>query len=169
MGVSLMNNAAITFSQEDLPAEGFEHARPLYVTVECKDLKIPVVLVDNGSALNVCPMHTATKLGITEENLSPSAVTVRGYDNGCRSVMGTFKILCKVGPVESMVEFCVMDIPANYNLLLGRTWLHPLQVVPSTVHQKIKLPWGRGILVIHGDREITEQVLGIKEENSELE
>lgn len=89
--------------------------------MECKDLKIPVFLADNGSALNVCPMHIATKLGIAEENLLPSVVIVRGYDNGCQSVMETFKILCKVGPVESMVEFCVMDIPANYNLLLGRT------------------------------------------------
>jgi len=85
-------------------------------------------------------MRTASKLGLTEEQLTPSALTVRAYDNGCRKIMGTFKAACTVGPVESEVEFCVMDIDTNFNLLLGRTWLHPLGAVPSTVHQKIKLP-----------------------------
>ena len=38
--------------------------------------------------------------------------------------MGTFKAPCKIGPLETIVEF--MDITPNYNILLGRAWLHPI-------------------------------------------
>lgn len=167
MGANSGSNVILTFSQKDLPTEGLAHSKPLYVTAELMGKKVPVVLVNNGSALNVCPMHTATKLGITENKLTPSALTIRAYDSGCRSVLGTFKTTRMVGPVESVIEFCVMDINTSYNLLLGRTWLHPLEAVPSTVHQKIKLPWKEGVLVIHGDGEIVVPVCELKEVGAE--
>ena len=50
--------------------------------------------------------------------------------------MGTFKAPCKIGPLETIVEFHVMDITPNYNLLLGRAWLHPIGVIPSTLHKR---------------------------------
>ena len=31
-----------------------------------------------------------------------------------------------------------MDILSSYNCLLGRSWIHIIGVVPSTLHQKIK-------------------------------
>ena len=54
--------------------------------------------------------------------------------------MGTFKAPCKVGPLETIVEFHVMDIIPNYNLFLGRAWLHPIGAIPSTPNQKMKIP-----------------------------
>ena len=45
---------------------------------------------------------------------------VRAYDNTSRKVIGTFKAPCKIGPLETTVEFHVMNITPNYNLLLGR-------------------------------------------------
>lgn len=138
--VDQVAKTVVTFSNEDLPSKGNKHNRALHVTLECKRLKVPVVLIDDGSALNVCPLRTADKLGITKENLTPSSLTVKAYNNTCHRVLGTFVSLCKVGPIETEVEFYVMDISSNYNLLLGRAWLHPLQAVSSTVHQRIKLP-----------------------------
>ena len=44
--------------------------------------------------------------------------------------MGTFKALCKIGLIETIVEFHVMDITPNYNLLLGRVWLILLGLFP---------------------------------------
>ena len=44
----------------------------------------------------------------------------------------------KTGPIETVVEFTVLDIPVTYALLLGRPWYHTLGGVPSTVHQKVK-------------------------------
>ncbi|XP_077232197.1 uncharacterized protein LOC143867362 [Tasmannia lanceolata] len=52
----------LSFTDEDLTLEGRNHSRQLRVTVFCNEKKVPEVLVDNGSALNVCPLSTATAL-----------------------------------------------------------------------------------------------------------
>ena len=89
-------------------------------------IKVPMVLIDNGSALNVCPFRTTLKVGLDLERIIPSPLTVRAYDNTLRKVMVTFKAPCKFVPLETIVEFHVMDITSNYKLLLGRAWLHPI-------------------------------------------
>ena len=103
--------------------------------------KVPVVLIDNRFALNVCPFRTALTIGLDMETIVPSFLTVRAYDNTLRKVMGTFKAPCKIGPIETIVEFHVMNITPNYNLLLGRAWLHPNGAIHSSLHQKMKIPW----------------------------
>ena len=52
----------IVFSDDDLPPEGSDHTRSLYITVGCSSHKVPSVLLDNGSALNVCPLGTTIAL-----------------------------------------------------------------------------------------------------------
>ena len=82
--------------------------------------KVLVVLINNGSALNVCPLRTALIIGLDMETIIPFPLIVRAYDNTSRKVMGTFKAPCKIGPLETIVEFHGMDITPNYNLPLGR-------------------------------------------------
>ena len=100
-----------------------------------------MVLIDNGSALNVCPFKTTITIGLDVETIISSPLTIRAYDNTLRKVMGTFKAPYKIGPIETIVEFHVMDITPNYNLLLGRAWLHPNGAILSSLHQKMKIPW----------------------------
>ena len=107
-----------------------------------------MVLIDNGSTLNVCHFRKVTgtfKIVLDVEIIIPSRLTVRVYDNTSRKVMVTFKAPCKIGQLETIVEFHVMGITPNYNLLLGRAWLHPVRAIFSTLHQKIKIPWKGGI------------------------
>ena len=85
-----------------------------------------MVFIDNGSVLNVCPFRTALTVGLDMETIIRSPLTVRAYENISRKVMSTFKAPYKIGPMETIVEFHVMDITPNYNLLLGRAWLHPM-------------------------------------------
>ena len=96
--------------------------------------KVPMVLINNGFALNVCPFRTALTIGLDVETIIPSLLTVRKYDNTSRKVMRIFKASCKISPLETIVEFHMMDITPNYNLLLRRVWLHPIGVVPSSLH-----------------------------------
>ena len=55
-----------------------KHNRAFYITVKCLNAKVPRVLVDNGSALNVCPLKTTTTLGIKEGQLSPFKLDNKG-------------------------------------------------------------------------------------------
>ena len=63
---------------------------------------------------------TALTIGLDMKTIIPSPLIVRAYDNTSRKVMGTLKAPCKIGPMETIVEFHGMDITPNYNLLLGR-------------------------------------------------
>jgi hypothetical protein len=53
------------------------------------------------------------------------------------------------GPVLLKEKFQVLDIPASFNLLLGRPWIHAIEAVPSTLHQKVKQ--GNHVISILGD------------------
>ena len=68
------------FSNDDLPLEGSDHVRPLFINVAYSGRRVPSVLLDNGSALNVCPLFTAIALGFSPSDFGPSIQTVRAYD-----------------------------------------------------------------------------------------
>ena len=108
IGVKVPSHPLLAFSDKELPLEGAIHTRPLQITIECMGAKVLVVLIDNGSALNVCPLRTTLTIGLDMETIIPSPLTVRAYDNTSRKVM------------ETIMEFHVMDITPNYNLFLGR-------------------------------------------------
>ena len=98
--------------------------------------KVPMVLIDNKSTLNICPFRIALKIGLDVEKIIPSSLTVRAYNNTSRKVMGTFTAPCHIGLLETIVEFQVMDTTPNYNLLLGRAWLHPIGAITFSLHQR---------------------------------
>ena len=83
--------------------------------------------------------------------------------------MGTFKALCKIGPIKTNVEFHVMDITPNYNLLLGRAWLLSIGAIPFSLQQKMKILWKGGIAIVLSDGGILAPVCGLEEGESELQ
>src|ERR1041384_2460637 len=114
----------IGFSDEDLPEEGITHNDALYITVQTKDMTVPVVLIDNGSALNVCPLRVASCLGLGASDFTPSDQVVKAYDNTRREVLGVVTLEILIGPVRIPTSFQVIDVATSFNLLLGRPWLH---------------------------------------------
>ena len=46
----------ITFSDADLPEEGRNHNRVLFIPAKVKGKRTSYVMVDDGSAINVCPL-----------------------------------------------------------------------------------------------------------------
>ena len=124
----------IVFSDDDLPSEGSGHTRPLYISVSCSGRQVPSILLDNGSALNVCPLATAIALGYTPSNFGPSTQTVRAYDSTRREVMSTLEIKLLIGLTIFVTLFQVLRIPTSFNLLLGQPWIHRVGAIPSSLH-----------------------------------
>ncbi|XP_009620551.1 uncharacterized protein [Nicotiana tomentosiformis] len=63
--------------------------------------------------------------------------------------------------VEGIVKntkFQVIDADMAYNIILGRPWIHDMNVVPSTLHQVIKFPSQWGICLIHGDQQASRSI-----------
>ncbi|RVX11289.1 Gypsy retrotransposon integrase-like protein 1 [Vitis vinifera] len=94
----------------------------------CSGRRVPSVLLDNGSALNVCPLATAIALGFAPSDFGPSTQTVMAYDSTKREVMGTLMIDLQIGPATFSTLFQVLRIPTSFNLLLGRPWIHVVEL-----------------------------------------
>ncbi|RVW77707.1 Retrovirus-related Pol polyprotein from transposon 17.6 [Vitis vinifera] len=133
--------------------------------------RVPSVLLDNGSALNVCPLATAIALGYAPSDFGPSTQTVRAYDSTRREVMGTLEIELLIGPATFVAVFQVLRIPTSFNLLLGRPWIHRFGAIPSSLHQKVKFIHDGQVVVVQsvGDMFIAaEPVLEISHTDDDL-
>ena len=85
----ISKDLTISYSDKDLTKKGKHHNDPLHITVDAKGKRIPMVLIDDGSALNVCPLKTTSYLGLSIEDFMLSDQHVRAYDNSRREVLGT--------------------------------------------------------------------------------
>ncbi|XP_077249078.1 uncharacterized protein LOC143888502 [Tasmannia lanceolata] len=141
----------LSFTDSDFPPEGKDHTKPLRITVICNKKKVPEVLIDNGSALNVCPLSTTTTLSFRPESFVPSDQGILAYDGTRRDVIGTLVTEVQIGGEEFDIEFQVLDIKATFLLLLGRPWLHKVGAVPSTLHQKLKFILNHTVITFKGD------------------
>ena len=128
----------IVFSNDDLPPDGPDHTRPLYISIGCLGRRVPSVVLDNGSALNVCPLATTITLSYAPTDFGPSTQTIQAYDSSRREVMGTLEIELLIGPTTFPTLFQVLRIPTSFNLLLGRRWIHRAEAIPSFLHQNVK-------------------------------
>ena len=144
----------IVFSDNDLPPEGLDHVRPLFIDVACSSRRVPSVLLDNSSALNVCPLVTAIALGFSLSDFGPSIQTVRAYDGTQRTVMGTLTTHVMIGPIRYSILFQVLRIQSSFNLLLGRPWIHEAGAIPSSLHPKVKFIHEGSIITIQSDKDV---------------
>ncbi|XP_070025617.1 uncharacterized protein [Nicotiana sylvestris] len=97
----------ITLSDDELPPEGTEHNRALYLTVKCEDSVATRVLVDNGSSPNICPLSTLQKLKIDTCRIHKIVICVRGFDGGGKDSIDDIVLELTIGPVEFTMELAI--------------------------------------------------------------
>ncbi|RDX83626.1 hypothetical protein CR513_35436, partial [Mucuna pruriens] len=121
---SLVNNITsrghLTFFEDEIPVEGRSHNQPLHISVNCGGYMIALVLIDNGSSLNVLPKATFDKLTLVDAQLRASSVVVRAFDGSKREVMGEISLPILIGLALFNINFQVMDIQPAYSCLLRR-------------------------------------------------
>ncbi|XP_031405668.1 uncharacterized protein LOC116214399 [Punica granatum] len=151
--VSSIFSNAISFSDDELPSEGWAHSRALHIVCKCNNFIIGRVMIDNGSALNVCPVSTLKQMNVDLHRVRPSKIAVRAFDGSRREVNGEIDLLIDVGPCSFSVTFQVLDIPNAFSLLLGRPWIHSAGAVPSSLHQRIKFIADDRLITVKGEED----------------
>ena len=74
----------------------------------------------------------------------------------------------KIGPIVSSIEFHIIDIPASFNLLLGRPQLYKMNAIASTLHQKVRMPWKDVILTLNAEKEVEAPVYEVEKSDKEM-
>ena len=148
---SISRDLTISYSDKDLTKKGKHHNDPLHITVDAKGKRIPMVLIDEGSALNVCPLKTASCLGLSIEDFVSTNKHVRAYDNSRREVLGTVTLELTIRPMFKKVEFQVLNIASCFSMLLGLPWIHDTEAIPLFLYWKVCFSHERAIITIYGD------------------
>ena len=134
---------------------------------------MPQALLDNDSSLNVMPMSTLSRLPIDSSDLKKSQMVVRAFNGTKREVLQNIKLSIQIRPYTFNSEFIVMDINPSYNCLLGKPWIHMASVVPSTLHQKVKIVVEKSLITVVAKEDMitttttTAPYLEIKEDATE--
>ncbi|PKI49905.1 hypothetical protein CRG98_029689 [Punica granatum] len=131
------------------------HLRALHIVCKCNNHVVGRVMIDNGYALNVCPVSTLKQTNVDMSRIRASKATVRAFDGSRREVNGEIDFLIDVGPCSFSVTFQILEIPNAFSLLLGRPWIHAVGAVPSSLHQKLKFFAKGKLITVNGEEDYT--------------
>ena len=70
----------VSFSNNELPLEGRDHTLAMHIVVKCEDTIVAMVLIDNGSTLNVYSMAILERLKVDMSLIKPSTMIIRAFD-----------------------------------------------------------------------------------------
>ncbi|XP_039166897.1 uncharacterized protein LOC120292671 [Eucalyptus grandis] len=140
----------ISFTNEDLPPDGPNHTKALHISVKHESTLVCRVLIDNGSALNICPLATLHRQGIDLGRIHRQ-VNWWAFDGMKKEVIGEIELELLIGPVLFQIVFQVLDIPSAFNFLLGRPWIHTAGAVASSLHQKVRFVVDNRLITVHGE------------------
>ncbi|XP_015072668.1 uncharacterized protein LOC107016840 [Solanum pennellii] len=147
----------ITFTDNDLLFGEALHNRPLYMVGHVLEKKINRIFIDEGSGVNILPIHTLKELGITTGELSESLLLIQGFNQGGQRSIGSIKLDIHMGDLRSSAWMHVIDAKTSYNILLGRPWVHENRIVSSSYYQCLKyLEGGIERKIVADDNPFTE-------------
>ncbi|VFQ93968.1 unnamed protein product [Cuscuta campestris] len=139
--------------------QGVPHRDALVITIDIMDLVIHKTLVDTGSFVNIMYMDTYKALGLTRHELLPIKTPLTGFTGGSIEPEGVITLSVEVGDTKATrkldMEFVVVGIVSNTNLILGRPGLEDLECVISPRHLCIKFSTPRGIGVARGSQRVS--------------
>ena len=117
------------------------------------------VLVDQGSAVEI--MYPDLYKGL---NLKPKDLTT--YDSLLVSFKGKtvtprdqIRLPIQTGSDVVEVDFIVEDAYSPYTVIVVKPWLHVLEVVSSTLHQKVKYQSNGQVKEIVGNQSMARQCM----------
>ena len=64
----------------------------MHIMVKCEDMIVFRVLIDNGLALNVCPMSIIERLNVDTILIYPTTMIIRAFDGTLQEVQSEIKL-----------------------------------------------------------------------------
>ena len=106
------------------------------------------VMVDGGSATEIMYPNLYKGLKLTPEDLLPYGSPLMSFDGKLVIPKGMIRLPIQTGPEIVEVNFIIVNTYSPYTAIVGRSWLHTLGAIASSLHQKVKFPLGDQILEI---------------------
>ena len=98
------------------------------------------VLVDQGSAVEIMYPDQYKGLNLKPEDLTAYDSPLVSFERKTLTPRGQIKLPIQTSSKVVEVDFIVVDAYSPYTAIVARPWLHALEAVSSTLHQKVKYP-----------------------------
>ncbi|XP_050896204.1 uncharacterized protein LOC127102931 [Lathyrus oleraceus] len=113
------------------------HLKPLFITGKVENIPVNKILVDYGATVNLMPHRMLAKIGKYDTDAKPHNMVLTNYEGKVGSTLGAIQVELTIGTVTRPTMFMIVETKANYNMLLGREWIHGVRAVPSSMNQRI--------------------------------
>lgn len=120
--------------------------KPLFIKGKVKNVIINKILVDDGSTENLMSHFMLQKVGKFDTGQKPHNMVLSNYEGKIERTLGVIQVDLKIGTITRTTMFMVIASKSNYNMLLGREWIHDIGAVPSSMHQRITVWKSDGIV-----------------------
>ena len=110
------------------------------------------VMVDQGSAAEIMYPDLFKGLNLRTEDLTTYNSPLVSFEGKVIIPKGQIRLPVQTASETVEADFIVVDAYSPYTAIVARPWLHTLGAVSSTLHQKIKYPFGGKIEEILGDQ-----------------
>nr|XP_021860959.1 uncharacterized protein LOC110799981 [Spinacia oleracea] len=128
----------ISFTPDDCRGIIYPHDDPLVLGLEIANFPVKRILVDGGSSANIIFWEAFVQLKIDEKELTRVNYPVIGFSGATVFPEGSIRLPVQIGEGRAardlMVDFLVIKVPAAYNVIVGRPFIHDAQAVVSTYH-----------------------------------
>ena len=99
-------------------------------------MTIKRIVIDEGAAASVMSLSCWKGLGSPE--LSKSVTMLTAFDGRSFRPHGILRSLkVHLGGNTVAIEVEVVDVPLDYNLLLGRNWMYSMQAIASSLFRVV--------------------------------
>ena len=128
------------FSNEDKRGTIQPYDDALVVTLRIGGFDVRRVLVDSGSAVEVMYPDLYKGLNLRLEDLTAYDSPLISFEGKTVTPKGQIRLPIQTGLEVVEVNFIVVDAYSPYTAIVARPWIHALEAVSSTLHQKVKYP-----------------------------
>lgn len=115
------------------------HLNPLFIRAKIENIGTNKVLVDGGATVNLVPRSIMHKISKADTDLRPHNMVLSNYEGKIGTTMRVIQVVMTVGTITRPTLFMVIALGENYNLILGREWIHGIRAVPSRLHQRVSI------------------------------
>ena len=132
----------LSFSIDDKVGTVQPHDDTLVVTLHIEGYDVRRVLVDQGSGAEIMYPDMYKRLNLKPENLVSYDSPLVGFDGKTVIPKGLIKLPIQARSEVVDANFIVVDAYLPYIAILARPWLHTMGAVSSSLHLKMKYPFG---------------------------
>jgi hypothetical protein len=133
------------------PKHSSHHLKLIYIWGHIDEKLVSRMLVDGGTIVNLMSYTIFKKLGREDDELVKTNLMLNSMGGNPMEAQGVISMELTIGSKSLATAFFIIEVQGNYNVILGRDWIHADRCVPSTLHQFL-IQWiDNKIEVVHAD------------------